>query len=143
MNTRARRHRLRATVVTAGVYIVVGLTTAALSRSASSADLRTLWRLAAWGTSALVFGAHIGYERRLRTPSARVALHAAVAVALATLALAISAVIHQLMASPPRPSMLLAFAIWPILTGVPSFLVAFGVAAVLARKDQRGPPTAT
>jgi hypothetical protein len=70
-------------------------------------------------------------------PAPKAALHDAIAVALATLALAASAVIHQLMTTSLRPSMLLAFAIWPILTGVPAFLVAYFAAAVLGRKDQR------
>jgi hypothetical protein len=60
MDTTARQYWLRAIVVTALVYVVVGLTTAALSRSASSAQMRTLWRRAAWGISALAFAGHIG-----------------------------------------------------------------------------------
>ena len=133
MNAPSHRQWLRAAAVTGLAYVLIGLVTAALSRTASSPQVRTVWRLAAWGTSAAAFVMHIRYEVRRRTPVSRAALHAAVAVALATFALAAIAVIRQLMTSSLRPSMVLAFAIWPILTGIPAFLVAWGVGAVLER----------
>jgi hypothetical protein len=139
MNTSRPQPWLRAVVVTALVYVVVGLGTAALSRSATSPSLRTVWRLAAWGISAVTFAAHILRERRLRTARVGAALHPALAVALATFVLSASAVIHQVMASTMRPGLLLAFGIWPILTGVPAFLVALAAGALLRYKDPSGP----
>jgi hypothetical protein len=133
-----RRQHWFWTAVLAGIaYVVIGLTTAALSRSASSVQIRTLCRLAAWAISAVTFAAHIGHEHRRHTSASRLALHTAVAVALASLALAGSAVAHQLTTTRLRPSMLLAFAVWPILTGVPAFLVALGAGAALGRGAQR------
>ena len=42
------------------------------------------WRLAAWGVSAIGYGAHIAYERfRFRARPSRAALHVACGVALA------------------------------------------------------------
>ena len=132
--------RLRTAALVGLAYVVVGLTTAALSRSAPSPQIRTVWRLAAWAISALIFGAHIAYERRLRVSAANAALHTAMAVALATFVLAASAVVHQFTSSGSlRGSMILAFAVWPILTGIPAFLVAFSVGALLRLMSGRAP----
>lgn len=133
MNDSGPQHPLRTIVLVAIVYVVVGMVTATLARSAPSIQIRTMCRLAAWVISAVFFAVHIVHERRLAGPARRAALHTAAAVALATLVLAGSAVVRQAMMSTLRPSMLLAFAVWPVLTGVVSFLVALGVVALLAR----------
>ena len=95
------------------------------------------WRLAAWGVSALGYAAHIAYERvRLQKSPVSAALHVALAVGLGAFGLAVGANVHSLSVdstSQHRQLLLLALAIWPIMTAVPAFLVALGVSVVLAR----------
>jgi hypothetical protein len=85
------------------------------------------------------YAAHIGYEHfRLNTSPRVTALHAAMAVALGAFLLAVAANIHDLgSASGYRPRMLIALVAWPLLTGVPAFLFALAVAAVLARLPKK------
>jgi len=118
------------------VYLVVGITFAALASSSVSTQMRVTWRLAAWLVSAAAFAAHIAYEHsRLRGSPARVAARACVAVALGAFALAVAANVHGYTAasSHQRSLLLLALVVWPALTAVPAFLVALAAAAVLAR----------
>jgi len=95
------------------------------------------WRLAAWVVSAIGYAAHIAYERfRLRHPPGSASLHVAYAAALGAFGLAVAANIHSLpIESSPQHQqrLLLSLAIWPVITGVPAFLVARGISAVLAR----------
>ena len=83
----------------------------------------------------MVFGAHIGYEHfRLRYTPRSTASHAAVAVAIGALALAVAGAIHKLVTtSALEARWLLAFIVWPVATAVPAFLVALVAALVLAR----------
>ena len=141
--TGSERHNwLRAAALTGLVYVVVGLVASALARSASSVHVGTVWWLAAWSISAVAFATHIGYERRFRQTAPSTALRVSAGVALATFVLATTAVIRQLTGSPFRGRMLLAFAVWPLLTGVVSFLVALAVVAVLTRLTRRAPEAA-
>jgi hypothetical protein len=96
------------------------------------------WRLAAWALSAAVYAAHIGYEHfRLRKAPRVLALHAALAVAAGAVALAGAAVLRRWSAGEVTPpSLLLAFALWPLATAVPAFLAALGLAALLAHVDR-------
>ena len=94
------------------------------------------WRLAAWVVSAIGYAAHIGYERfRLQNSPGSAALHVAFAVALGAFGLAVGANIHSLSAGSTqhRHLLLLSLGIWPIITALPAFLVAFGTNMVLAR----------
>jgi hypothetical protein len=122
-------------MLTGVVYLVVGLTFAALAGSASSNQMRATWRLLAWATSGAAFAAHIGYEHfRLRNSPAITALHAALAVGLAAFGLAAAANIHAAGsgASHQRSLLLLALVAWPVLTAVPAFVVAVVAAASLS-----------
>src|SRR5205807_8757671 len=95
-----------------------------------------VWRLAAWVVSAIGYGAHIAYERfRLQNSPGSAALHVAFAVALGAFGLAIGANIHSLSAGSTqhRHLLLLSLGIWPVITALPAFLVAFGTNMVLAR----------
>ncbi len=134
------RQRWLSTVVLVGVvYLVVGITSAALAAAAASDKMRFLWRLAAFIISALVFAAHIAYEHfRFRNTTPLTAWHASVAVAFGAFALALVANIHDLgSASGYRPRMLIALVAWPLLTAVPAFIVALVVAAGLSVKSLR------
>jgi len=128
---------LRVALFFAVVYPVVGIAFAALANPSASNQMRLTWRLAAWLLSALAFAAHLGYEHfRLRNSPLRAALHVAMAVALGGFLLAVwvnvhahwvGATSHQ---SPLAPWALVLF---PVVTGLPAFLVALVVLAILAR----------
>ena len=95
------------------------------------------WRLAAWAVSALGFAAHIACERfRLENPPGAAALHIALAVALGGFGLAVGANVHSLIAgssSQHRQLLRLSLVIWPLVTSLPAFVVAFVVNVLLAR----------
>ncbi len=94
-----------------------------------------MWRLAAWLTCLVAFAIHIGLEHfQLRNSPLTTSLHAAASVALGAFGLAAAANIHAVNARTGNQR-LLAFAlvIWPIMTGVPAFLVALAAAAGLSR----------
>ena len=130
---------LRAVFLVGLAYLVIGLGTADLARHAGGA-----WRLVAWATSAVVFLAHIAYERtRLRSATTRSALHAALAVALGAFGLALAATAHAVATASFRGAFAIALVAWPILTGVPAFLVALAAAAGLSlarRSDEPSRP---
>jgi hypothetical protein len=133
-----RRSWVRAVMLVAVTYVVIGIGFAALARS-PDADRARLWRLAAWLASAAVAAAHIMYEHyRLRESPRPVALHAAGAVGLGAFGLAVAANVHWLFAGRPgQHAPLLALPVWPVVTAVPAFLGALAVAAVLARLSRR------
>lgn len=97
--------------------------------------MQFVWRLAAWLICAVAFAIHIGLEHfRFRNASPRAALHAAISVALGAFALAAAANIHALRVGTGNQRLLaLALVLWPIITGIPAFIVALVTAAILAR----------
>jgi hypothetical protein len=118
-----------------GLYLVAGLVSAGLAKSAASDQIRVAWRLAAWVISAVGFATHIGYEQiRLRSSPATTALHAASAVALGAFGLAVAARLH----SQHFPAF--ALVLWPVATALPAFVVALAVAAVLSRTRRESQP---
>jgi hypothetical protein len=132
----AARDPWNGTVLLAGgAYLVVGLVTAALAKSAPSHQLVVAWRLAAWVASAIVFTTHIAFEHvRLRNAPRTTAFHVAGAVAIGAFCLAAAATLHALRtAGSFGPLLGLALVLWPLLTAVPAFLIAFATASVLAR----------
>lgn len=121
-----------AVLIVGVLYLVAGLVFAALAGSAASHQVRVAWRLAAWVISAAGFAAHIGYEHvRLRSTPWTTALHAALAVGLGAFALAVAARLHGQATHHHFPAF--ALAVWPVVTGLPAFVVALAAAAVLAR----------
>src|SRR5258705_13908835 len=59
---------VRTVVLLGAVYAVAGIVFGALAGRAASREMLVAWRWAAWGVSAVAFGAHIVYEQvRLRT----------------------------------------------------------------------------
>lgn len=131
MSESARQSWIRPAVLVGVGYALTGILFALPTSHAH------VWRLAAWGVSALGFAAHIAYERlRLRnSPPAASALHAAVGAALGAFGLAVGANIHSLSAGSThehRRLLLLALVIWPVITAVPAFLVALVGSVILA-----------
>ena len=63
-------------------------------------------------------------------------MHVAFAVALGAFGLAVGANLHSLFTGSTnqhRPLLLLSLWIWPVMTALPAFLVAFGTSMVVAR----------
>lgn len=90
------------------------------------------WRLAAWAASGVVYAAQIAYEHFvLRDAPPSIAFHAAVAAAIGAFALAAAGFLHSLAGAPHTSLWLLAMIVWPLVTAIPAFAVAFVVAIVL------------
>jgi len=118
------------TALLAGLaYLVIG------RAFALPADHVQVWRLAAWLASGAVFMAHLGHERiQLNHPVRAAASHAALAVALGGLGLAVAGMVHSLTAGAPlRVAWLLALVAWPAITAIPAFLAGLVAATVMAR----------
>ena len=129
-----RPHWLRAVILLGLVYFVIGLALGALAGSASSSQMRFTWRLLAWVLSAIAFAAHVWYEQfRLRSGRITTGFHAASAVALGALLVAGAAVVHgQATGAAHQNRRVISLVLWPILAGVPAFLVALAAAAALS-----------
>ena len=127
---------LRTALLAGVLYAVVGVATAALAGAAASERLRFLWRLSAFGASAVVVAAHVAHDHfQLHSDTRSTAWHVSVGAALGGLGLALWANVHDLAsATGYRPRMLVALVAWPLLTGVPAFLAALVLAAGLGAK---------
>jgi hypothetical protein len=126
-------------LLVAGAYAVIGSGSAALDNAIWAGGWRP-WRVAAWVAGAIAGLAHIAYEQyRLGSAPVRTALHAAGAVALGALGMAVAANVHWLLSEtrPPRPP-LLALPLFPLITAIPAFPLALALAAVLNRVSRRG-----
>ena len=119
------------------VYLIVGV---AFPNPPASNKMQFIWRLAAWLICAVAFAIHIALAYfRFRNSPRTTALHAAVSVALGAFALAAAANIHALTAGTGNRRLLaLALLIWPVITGVPAFVVAFVATALFARLRPNG-----
>src|SRR3989442_11483885 len=122
------RSWVRALMLGAVAYVVIGIVFGTLAQSAD-ADRVRLWRLAAWVASAAVAAAQIGYEHYRRGGSPRAtALHAAGAGALGALGLPLAANIHLVFAATHRqhPPLIPPVAL-PVITSLPAVLLTLAV----------------
>ena len=113
------------TVIVFGVvYLVVGV---AFPNPSAANKMQFVWRLGAWLICAVAFAIHIGLEHfRFRNSPLRTALHVASSVALGGFGLAAAANIHALRVGTGNQRLLaVALVIWPVITGVPAFIVAY------------------
>ena len=102
--------------------------------------------MAAWAASLAVAAAHVGYELdRLGSAPGRTARHAAAAVAIGALGIALGANVHWLRthtpgqpAPPAPPAPLLALPLFPLVTAIPAYFGALAVATLLTRLSRRG-----
>ena len=98
------------------------------------------WRLAAWIVSIAAYAGHVGYERlRLRSSAFTGALRVALAVALGAFGLAVGAIAHSMAVgttSEHRRLLLIALAVWPVMTALPAFLVAWIAGKLLVRSSR-------
>ena len=134
-----RNGRPSAVVLAALAYVVIGVATADFAGGAATSQMRTAWRLAGWLLSLAVFLVHLGYEHvRTRNSNARGALRTASAVAIAALVLAlVGPVRSHWTASDFGRAVILSVVLWPIVTGVPAFLVSLLGGMVLRRYAHR------
>ena len=130
MQTADRRAWIPIALLVGAVYLGIGML---FSLPATNV---IAWRRAAWIASAVVFAAQLAFERyRLRTAPRAAALHAASSVALGALGLAVRAMIHAVTANLPiRTNYVLSLVLWPLLTGIPAFVVALVIATALGRR---------
>jgi uncharacterized membrane protein YhdT len=119
----------------ATIYVVVGIVTADLAGSASTPRGVTGWRQAAWLLSIVVFIGNLVYDHvRFRNAARDSAVHVAAAVALATFVLAAVGPVRSHWGNPDIARVaLLSLPLWPILAGVPAFLVALLAKPILRR----------
>ena len=120
MHITARQSWFGTALLVGIVYAMIGVVFAA-----PSSHVR-MWRMAAWAFSAVVFATHIAYEHlKLKNSPLVGALHTALAVAIGAFGLAVAANVRNLwVGSSYRPLLTVALVAWPILTGVPAFVVA-------------------
>jgi hypothetical protein len=124
------------TLLAGALYLIVGVGFAPLSVPSVF-----FWRLAAWVVSAVVYAAHIGYERfRIRSSPHRTALHVAIGAAIGAFGLAAAATVHSLLTGTGDLRLLrIALLVWPLITGVPAYLVALVLTVAVARVPRRRP----
>ena len=131
---------LRAVLVAAAVYFLIcGLALAELAGRATTAEARFAWRMTSWVIGALTITAHIAWEQfRLRSRPLPAALHTSLAVAIGTSALAAAALVRALVTGSGRPALLaLAIVLWPLMSGVPTFLATLGAMFLLRAVSPR------
>jgi len=138
LNASGKNRWLPAVILFGLVYLVVGV---AFPNPSAANKMQFIWRLAAWLICAVAFAIHLGLEHfRFRNWPRRTALHAALSVALGAFGLAAAANIHALTTGTGNRRLLtLALVIWPLITGVPAFLVALIASAglYLVRPNER------
>jgi hypothetical protein len=139
-NELERSRRIRRATLVGLAYFGIAMVFGALA-GATGGGFRVAWRLAAWLISAALFAWNVRLEYAvLDNPPATAARRAAVAVAWGAFAVAVVAYSRSRMASSPHSAhLLLAFLIWPVLTGGVAFIVAFAatsIAGIVARRFQ-------
>src|SRR4051794_29992965 len=128
------RRALAALLLAAAAYAAIGVVFAAVANAHGPGPAQRAWRLAAWALSAGVFAVHTWHEHAAGRSAARtVALPVALAVALAGFALAAPVALRAHAAAGHGALRALALVLWPLLVGVPAYVVALISAALLAR----------
>lgn len=127
--------RWQAVLVAGVAYGVVGMVTAALAGSAGSRAGVTGWRLAAWALSLAIFVGQLRASRAIaeRSP-ASAALEVALGVALGALLLAAVGPVRGHWHDPNLARVaVLSVVVWPVMTGVPAYVVAYVVQRAVSR----------
>jgi hypothetical protein len=121
-------------LVGAFYFVVAGIAFGAFAAWSTSNRMVVAWRVASFVVSLVAFAIHIGYEHfRLGNRPLRNASHASMAVALGAFLLAVAANIHAIgVASANHRLLAAALVIWPVMTGIPAFVVALIAAALLS-----------
>jgi hypothetical protein len=138
-----RRQWVLVVLVCSLAYLVCGIATADLARAAMSTQARNLWRLAAWAASLAIFGGQLIIEyRNVRGGPLSTALHCTAAVALGAFLLAAAGPVRTHWHTDDRGRMAaLSLVAWPLATGVPAFVVAYGIGAVVRAREGPARPS--
>lgn len=133
MNAPDRKQWIRAVILFGAVYFIVNMFCAALAGRAASNSMRVTWNRLGFLISGIAFAVHIFYEHfRLRTSPRLTAWHVSIAVAWGAFGLAVSANVNGVwVGSSHRRLLAVALVAWPLVTGVPAFVVALITAAGL------------
>jgi hypothetical protein len=125
-----RRLRAMLRVIPFGLaYIVIGIVTADVAAFQGRPG-----RLMGWGASLLVYVVQLLVERlRFDHTTLRSALHASGAVAIAAFVLALVGPVRAHWGAVDQPRALMALILWPVLAGLPSFVLGLGAAAMIGR----------
>ena len=120
-----KRQELRAVLLTGAIYCTIGITFSAFA-ARSSHRMAVAWNVASFAVSLVVFAIHIGYDYfGIGNRPLIVAWHASTAVALGSFLLAVSANINSLRVANARHGLLaIALVVWPLMVGIPAFVVA-------------------
>ena len=126
-----KRQWLRTVALTGAIYCAIGIGLSAFAAWSSSQHVA--WNVASFVVSLVVFAVHIGYEHfGIGNRPLIVAWHASLAVALGSFLLAVSANINSLrVANAPHGLLAMALVIWPLMVGIPAFVVALIAAVAL------------
>jgi hypothetical protein len=124
---------LRVMFLIAALYVLIGVAFAEFARWSMKDTTVIMWRRVAWLVSGIAFAAHIGLEHfRLRNSPRKTGMYTSVAAALGACGLVVAAnVPRKLFASGNQRALAIALVAWPLLTGVPAFVVAMVAAALL------------
>ena len=128
-----KRRWIISVLIIGGIYCLDGIVFGKFAGLSKSPAMVFIWRLAAWVTSAVLFAGNIWYEYyRLKNAPFKTALHVSLASALGAFGLAVAANIHAQFVQTANQIMLaLSLIIWPLLTMVPAFIVAFVITSLL------------
>jgi uncharacterized protein (DUF486 family) len=139
MDRSDRKPGLRAAVLLGVIYFVIGVAFSVFASWAATSSMRENWNRLAFLASAIVFAVHIGYEHfRLRNSSLTTAWHVSIAVALGGFLLALKANVHGYRVGSSNQRLLaLALVAWPVLTGIPAFVVALVAGAGLSLRQRK------
>ena len=136
-----RRTRAWTILLACVAYVVVGSGTAILAGVATSPAGVKAWRFIAWLLSLVVFAIHFAMERRVDERPRRVAIRVAAAVALGAFGVALLGPVRSHWGEAHLPRLIaLSLIAWPVLAGVPAFVVAL-LAGLL--RDRVGTGTQT
>jgi len=131
---------MRRVVLIGLVYFAISFVSVLFTKNAGTEQAVFVWRLSAWTVSAVVFFAHMAYERFwLRNSTDAMARTVGLAVAIGGFLIAVAAMVNavRIPHHPPIWLYFIALVTWPIFTGVPAFAVAFIVGKVLDRFSRR------
>ncbi len=140
MHSFSKRKEALAVVVASVAYVTIGVVTAVLARNAPSPAATTGWRLVALGLSVAVFVTHVTVSRRgnRRSPSVAAWL-VALSVAVSAFILAAAGPVRSHWSEPDfTRGAGLSLILWPPLTGLPAFGVAFAMIHLLDWRARRG-----
>jgi hypothetical protein len=136
----ARGQGLGAAFLVGAIYTALGVAASTIGGTAASAGVGRAARWATFLLSGIAFVLHVVRERAGGSAVWSAARRSALAAAIGGLGLALAANVHELVAGEGyRPRLLVALVVWPVLTGVPAFLGASVLSAMVAPRSSSRP----